>query len=70
MLKKLLREMKDISQVDVDKQVTTVLSKMAPVILQRHLQLAGHSQLAKMCCEKIMDCNEGPVKRGKYIYIF
>lgn len=59
---KLLLEMKDISQVDVDKQVTTLLNKMAPVILERYLQFAAHSELAKLCNEKIMDCNEGPVK--------
>nr|XP_055065245.1 uncharacterized protein LOC129447505 [Misgurnus anguillicaudatus] len=60
----LLLEMKDISRVDVDKQVTTVLNKMAPAILEKLPLLATHSELAKQCNEKIMDYNEGPVKRG------
>ncbi|XP_066529487.1 sterile alpha motif domain-containing protein 3-like [Hoplias malabaricus] len=51
----LLLEMKDLQHTDIDKQVTTVLSKMAPMILLR----ASHTAVIKRCLETIEDCQEG-----------
>ncbi|XP_066542286.1 sterile alpha motif domain-containing protein 3-like isoform X2 [Hoplias malabaricus] len=56
----LLLEMKDLQHIDIDKQVTTVLSKMAPMILLR----ASRTAVIKRCLETIEDCQEGPVKKG------
>ncbi|XP_049320677.1 sterile alpha motif domain-containing protein 3 isoform X4 [Astyanax mexicanus] len=56
----LLLEMKALQHIDVDKQVTLVLNKMAPMILLR----ASHSTIIKRCLETIEDCQEGAVKKG------
>lgn len=59
----LLLEIKDLQHIEVDKQVTTVLSKMAPMILLR----ASYTAVIKRCLETIEDCQEGPVKIGENI---
>ncbi|XP_076853563.1 sterile alpha motif domain-containing protein 3-like isoform X2 [Brachyhypopomus gauderio] len=56
----LLLEMKALHHTDVDKQVTSVMNKMAPMVLLR----ASHTSTIKRCLETIEDCQESAVKKG------